>query len=292
MVGVTGWVARASVTIAAFGRMGPVRISPRCGHPGQLIMLSDFDGPRLHLWQERSPHHLDQLSRQCGKTAQRFTSVRFCPRFSPIDYLSLILRSAFSRCLTADLSPHRRVTDICDNSFSGTIPSAWAMASAYISLSYNVPLVGSPPNGLAIWTGNCGYNYQGTSVGLDTSMGPLMNLIGAALDPAGAVIGGTLTGSWQLSSQPCPPFAGQPGSLVNGVQARRGYGGSFTGVTCGNTATSGGITQIILAQRTPALAGIVPYELSLLRTLTYLDLSRNVLTGAPADSHVKWLSPV
>lgn len=162
--------------------------------------------------------------------------------------------------------------DICDNAISGTIPLSIARTNAFVSLSYNPFLVGPAPAGLAIWTGNCGFNYQGTSVGLDEPLSSILDRVSAAIDPSSAVLT-----SWGLSSQPCAPYSGQPGGTTAAATSRNGYGASFLGVTCINGGT-GGISSLSLIN--VGLNGSVPYDLARLRTLVTLDISRNLLVGS------------
>lgn len=124
-----------------------------------------------------------------------------------------------------------------------------------------------------IWNGQCGFSYQGTSIGLDEPMIYTLRNMSTALDPTGAVLS-----TWNRPTlQPCPPYTGQQGSLQQGTSGfyeRLGYGGSFAYVTCSN---AGGI--MLIGLRNAGLAGSVPYEIIKLRTLTQVDISYQQLSG-------------
>jgi hypothetical protein len=124
-----------------------------------------------------------------------------------------------------------------------------------------------------------------TSLGLSQPLWVLLRQAAAALDPSGALLP-----SWRLGIQPCAPYANPAQSSSSPV-----YGRSWTGVSawCQDGGWSSGSWQRCTTSYTPTsigavnaivlnslgLNGTLPALLSQVSSLTFIDVSRNVLTG-------------
>ena len=124
-----------------------------------------------------------------------------------------------------------------------------------------------------------------TSLGLSQPLWALLQQAAAALDPSGALLP-----SWRLGIQPCAPYANPAQSSSSPV-----YGRSWTGVSawCQDGGWSSGSWQRCTTSYTPTsigavnaivlnslgLNGTLPALLSQVSSLTFIDVSRNVLTG-------------
>ena len=188
---------------------------------------------------------------------------------------------------------------------------------SWLAVAYNPSLYGAWPNNLApmgfsstTWQGTTsgytttftynpsavsvsapGYNMPtsgtgcvtATSIGLSQPLWSLLQQAAPALDPSG-----TALPSWRAGLQPCVPYTGPAQSTSSPV-----YGRSWTGVSsyCQDGAWSGGwqrcssLTVYSMSGLNSmslsglGLTGTLPAMLSLVSTLTFLDVSRNALTG-------------
>lgn len=96
-----------------------------------------------------------------------------------------------------------------------------------------------------------------------------------ALDPQNA---SALSTSWSSATpQWCPPYGGQPFS------SRPGYGQTWLGLSCGDTAPFGGVATLSLMpptfQGSGMLRGSLPAQLRELRAATQVFIREQALTG-------------
>ena len=124
-----------------------------------------------------------------------------------------------------------------------------------------------------------------TSLGLSQPLWALLRQAAAALDPSGALLP-----SWRQGIQPCAPYTNPTQSNSSVVYGRSWTGvsawcqdggwsaGSWQRCTTSYTSTSiGAVNAIVL--NSLGLNGTLPSLLSQVTSLTFIDVSRNVLTG-------------
>ena len=178
------------------------------------------------------------------------------------------------------------------------VPSSYTSLS-YLSASYNPSLYGTWPGSLtvgvytgtqyvlgasgyygltgsgptAVPTNGAGCSF-GTSLGLSAPMYTLLQAAAAVLDPSGAQLP-----SWRTLWQPCPPYSHGASQNSSSVM----FGRSWKGVVCQDSSACtpstmvGGVAQLQLSSL--GLNGSVPAVLGQVSTLSFVDVSRNVLTG-------------
>lgn len=123
-----------------------------------------------------------------------------------------------------------------------------------------------PPAFGAPWAAHCSGTLTGSSIGLDRPLPNILYDMRYQLDPSGR----SLVWNTYTSLQPLAPYGGQP-------VGRMATGGSFTGVTCADSAT---VPTYSLSLRARNLIGSIPVQLRELRTTTWIDLSSNSLQGS------------
>lgn len=141
-------------------------------------------------------------------------------------------------------------------------------------MSYNPGIFGPTPAGVSLVSaGYCPATRLGTSIGHDRSITDILTDIRVAVDPRNA----TLASLWNTTAgvQPCGPYSGQP------FPTRLGYGDSWPGVTCQESATYGGISALDLSTYSGAavLRGTLPVQLRELRSAARILLSEQLLSS-------------
>ena len=159
-------------------------------------------------------------------------------------------------------------------SLYGTWPSSLSVG-VYTGTQYGVSgyggVTGTGPSNVPTNGAGCSF---GTSLGLSAPMYTILQAAAAALDPSG-----TLLPSWRTLWQPCPPYKNNVLQNSSSVM----YGRSWAGVVCQDssacnpTTMVGGVSQLWLNWL--GLNGSVPAVLGQMSTLSFVDVSRNVLAG-------------
>ena len=227
---------------------------------------------------------------------------------------ALKLLDVSRNALTGSLPPELSITGmklaVWDNNLTSTVPSGYASKLSWIALAYNPALYGAWPSGLQSYGYLAGTGYTntftydvglgtmlgnnvptagtgcltGTSIGLSQPLFTTLSAAAAALDPSGALLP-----SWRRGWQPCAPYT----SPAQNASTSVAYGQSWAGVggSCQDGAFVSGAWQRCVISQTQAgvqaitlsglgLNGTLPAVLSSVASLTYLDVSRNALTGS------------